>query len=114
MPLSIQKRLEEFYRRLSAQPPSVAADQALERIGKTLEEVEDQHSGVLKKDPPPPPNRPDGRMYSPKTDRIIRHPDGRITAAARRHTIDIGNQGTITTRRATTGTVEFYQAGGGP
>ena len=114
MPLSIQERLEEFYRRLSAQPPSATPDDALQRIRTTIDEVEDQHSGIVKKTPPPPPTQSDGRMYPPLDDHVTRNLDGSLTVQTRRHSIDISKDGTITIRRRGANQTEFHQAGRGP
>jgi hypothetical protein len=114
MSLSMRERLDEFYRRLGAQPPAATADDALERIRRTLDEVEDLYSGIPKKTPPPPRNQPDGRMYPPQDDSVTRNPDGSLVAQTQGHTIDIGKDGTITMRKRRTGQVEFHQAGGGP
>jgi len=35
-------------------------------------------SGIPRKNPPPAPNMPDGRMYPPLDDFTIRNPDGSI------------------------------------
>jgi hypothetical protein len=110
----MQERLEEFYRRLGAQPPSATADDALKRVRKTIDEVEDQYSGIVKKDPPPPPGRRDGRLYPPLDDRVTRNPDGSLVARTQGHTISLGKDGTITIRNRATRQVEFHQDGGGP
>jgi hypothetical protein len=114
MPLTPRERLEEFYNRLGGQQPSATLDDALERIRRTLDEVEDLYSGITKKIPPPPRNQPDGRMYPPQDDSVARNPDGSLVAQTKGHTIDIGKDGTITIRKRSTGQVEFHQAGGGP
>ena len=107
------RRLAEFYKRLASQSPSRTAKEALERIGKTLDEVEDLYSGIPKKDPPPLPIMPDGRMYPPLEDRITRHADGSIMAESRRHDILLGPDGGITIKNRRTGNTEFQQPGGG-
>jgi hypothetical protein len=86
----------------------------LGRVGRTLDEVEDALSGIPRRNPPPPPNMPDGRMYSPQADNITRHADGRITARTAGHRIEIGADGSITIRRLS-GEIDFHQpeAGGG-
>ena len=108
------ERLAEFYSRLRALPAPCTADEALAQIGSTLDDVEDAYSGVAKKDPPPPPNMPDGRMYPPLPDRTDRHPDGSITAETRGHLIEIAANGSITMSRRHDGIVEFQKLGGGP
>src|SRR4051812_2093740 len=112
MPASIRERLDEFYRRLGSQPPSRRPEDALERIRRTLDEVEDDLSGVPKASPPPPPGRLDGRMYPPLDDLVTRLADGGISARARRHDIQLGPDGTITIRNRS-GAVEFEQPGAG-
>lgn len=111
-PRTIRERLDEFYRRLAAQPPSRTADDALERIRTTLNEVEDDLSGVPKAAPPPPPNAPDGRMYPPLDDFVARLADGGLLARTRGHEIVIGANGRITIRLTANGAIEFEQSGG--
>ena len=105
-------RLDEFFRRLASQPPSRTPDDALERICRTLDEVEDELSGIPKATPPPPPGRSDGRMYPPLNDLVTRLSDGGLTARTTRHDISIGPDGSIIIRHRTSGAVEFQQAGG--
>lgn len=107
------QRLREFYNRLRGQPPSTTAEEALGRVRNTLTEVEDAHSGVPRSHPPPPPGRPDGRMYPPLDGHVIRHPDGRLTAQARGHDIACGRDGSITFKNRISGRIEFRQPGGG-
>ena len=92
-PIGMQQRLAEFYRRLRAQGPASSADDALARIRRTLDEVEDEMSGVTKQCPPPGPGMSDGRMYPPLDDFVKRLPDGRIIARSRGHRIEIGPDG---------------------
>jgi len=112
-PLARGGRLTEYYNRLRGQPASRTADEALGRVGRTLDEVEDALSGIPKKNPPPPPNMPDGRMYPPQADNIVRHADGSITARTRGHDISIGRDGSITMTNRQTGKVDFQQPGAG-
>ena len=109
---TIAERLAEFYSRLGTLPPAQSAEEAMEQIRHTLEAVEDAYSGVPKKDPPPPPNMPDGRMYPPLSDFLVRQADGSITARARRHIIEAGADGSLVIRNVRTGVVEFAKAGG--
>lgn len=102
----------EFYARLAQLPAPRTADEALEQIATTLDAVEDDWSGVPKKTPPPPPNMPDGRMYPPLPDFIVRHPDGSFTARTRGHLIEVGANGTVTFRRKKTGVIEYTREGG--
>lgn len=54
-----------FFERLEAAPPASSADEALDLLGKTLNAVEDEHSGVEYK---PQPWEDDVRMYPPQED----------------------------------------------
>jgi hypothetical protein len=104
---ALQDRIKEFYKRLGASPRASTADEALEQLSRTLDEVEDDLSGIPKKSPPPPPGMPDGRMYPPLPDFLTRHPDGSITARTRGHVIEIGSDGGVTIRNKKTGSTEF-------
>lgn len=104
---TIRERLAEYYQRLLAKPKAKNAEEGLRQVRSTLDEVEDQLSGVVKKDPPPPPNMSDGRMYPPLDDFVIRHPDGRITATTRGHKIEIGADGEVVIRNKKTGDIEL-------
>jgi hypothetical protein len=110
----IAERLAEFYARLGRLPAARSADEALQQIAQTLGAVEDDLSGIPKKDPPPPPNMPDGRMYPPLADFTMRHPDGSITARTRGHINDLGTDGSLTIRNKRTGAVDFEKGGGRP
>lgn len=107
------ERLTEYYNRLRGQTASGTADEALGRVGRTLEEVEDALSGIPSRNPPPTPNMPDGRMYPPQADNIVRHADGSITARTRGHDISIGRDGSITMTNRQTGNIDFQQPGTG-
>ena len=109
--LSIRARLAEYYRRLRSEPRARTAEEGLEKVRRVLIEVEDDLSGILRKDPPPPPNRSDGRMYPPLDDMVTRHPDGRITARTRGHNIEIEPDGAIKITNRRSGAVEFEQPG---
>jgi hypothetical protein len=111
---TLTERLEEFIRRLGNSPRAKSADEALEQISATLEEVEDELSGIPKKSPPPPPNMPDGRMYPPLADFTIRHADGRVTAQTRGHIIEVGADGGIAIKNKRTGAVDVTKGGTGP
>ena len=111
-PLTIRERLAEYYNRLRGQPPAKTADEALERVRNTLDEVEDLHSGVPKRNPPPPLGQSDGRMHPPLDDFVTRNPNGSITARTRGHHIEIGSDGSITIKNLKTGDIEFQQPGG--
>jgi len=104
---SIQARLAEFYNRLRNAPRARNAQEALDQIRRTLDQVEDDLSGIPKKDPPPPPNQSDGRMYPPLDDFVVRNPDGSISARTRGHRIHCGADGSITITNIRTNEVEF-------
>ena len=104
---TIKQRLKEFYDRLGQSPRAGSAEDALEQLAQTLEAVEDAMSGIAKKSPPPPPGMPDGRMYPPLPDNIIRHADGTITARTRGHVIEISADGSVVIKNKRTGAVEF-------
>jgi hypothetical protein len=112
-PLTRGQRLTEYFNRLRGQPASRTAEEALGRVNQTLTVVEDALSGIPRQNPPPPRNMPDGRMYPPLEDSIIRNPNGSITANTRGHTIEIGRDGSITMTNRQTGQVDFHQPGAG-
>lgn len=105
--LSIRERLDVYYQRLKSAPKAKNSEEALKQVRDTLDQVEDQFSGVVKKGPPPSPGQSDGRMYPPLDDFVTRHPDGRITAKTRGHNIEIGADGSITITNRKTRTVEL-------
>lgn len=113
IPLTRTQRLTEYFNRLRQQPASRTAEETLVRLSQTLMEVEDELSGIPRQEPPPPPNRPDGRMYPPQADNIRRLPDGSITARTAGHRIEIGADGSITIRNVRTGDIDFHQPGAG-
>ena len=106
---TIPERLREFFKRLGEQPKANTADEALGQVNRTLNAVEDELSGVVRKEPPPPPNMPDGRMYPPLADNIVRNADGSISARTRGHTIQCGADGSITITNRKTGNVDFHK-----
>ncbi|WP_282434910.1 eCIS core domain-containing protein [Nocardia panacis] len=112
--MNIHERLDVYFARLRAQPPASSADEAFAQISRTLDQVEDELSGIPKKTPPPAPNQSDGRMYPPLADSVTRAADGSIRARTRGHTIDIDANGGMTfkTRRGDP-TVVFSKPGGG-
>ncbi len=73
-PLSRGKRLKEFYKRLKALSPASSADEAIENITRTIDEVEDELSGIPR-NPNPDMTTNNGRMYPPQADNIIPDPD---------------------------------------
>lgn len=105
--LSIRERLTKFYERLSSKPPATNAHDAMRQLSDTLDETEDQFSGIPKKNPPPPPNQNDGRMYPPLDDFTTKHPDGSLSARTRAHRIEITADGKITITSVRTGQIEF-------
>lgn len=109
--LTRTQRLAEYFNRLRQQPASCSAEEALARLSQTLMEVEDELSGIPSQEPPPPPNRPDGRMYPPQADNLQRLHDGNITARTAGHLIELGVDGSITIRNVRTGEIDFHQAG---
>lgn len=104
---SIRQRLDEFYRRLTVSPRAGSADAALAELVRTLDEVEDQLSGIPKKSPPPGPGMGDGRMYPPLTDHTTHRADGGIIARTRGHVIEIEPDGGLVIRNKRTGAEEF-------
>ena len=76
-----------------------------------MDEVEDAMSGIPKKEPPPPPKLPDGRMYPPRDDFVTRNPDGSISARTAGHNIEIGKDGSIKIISRKTKGIEFEQPG---
>lgn len=92
---TIRERLDEFYRRLASLPRAQSAELALKQLCNTLDAVEDELSGIAKKNPPPPPTMPDGRMYGPLDDHVLRWADGRILALTRGHRIEIEADGRL-------------------
>ena len=91
----IRERLTEFYRRLRLLPSCNTADLALQQICETLEQVEDECSGIAKRTPPPGPADFDGRMYCPYPDFVQRYDDGSILALTRGHRIEIAASGSV-------------------
>ena len=108
-PATIPERLREFFKRLREEPKATNADEALAQLNRTLNAVEDELSGVVRKDPPPAPNMPDGRMYPPLADNIVRNADGSLSARTRGHNIRCGADGSITITNRKTGNVDFHK-----
>jgi hypothetical protein len=104
---SIRERLEELYRRLNTLPRLSDAEATFRQLCGTLDAVEDEFSGVEKQIPPPPPSRPDGRMYCPLDDHVLRRTDGSILALTRAHRIEIHENGELQITNKVTGDVEF-------
>lgn len=112
-PLTRSQRLAEYFNRLRQQSASCTAEEALVRLSQTLMEVEDELSGIPRQEPPPPPNRPDGRMYPPQADNVRHLPNGNITARTAGHRIEIAMDGSITIWNVRTDEIDFHQAGAG-
>lgn len=108
--LPLRDRLQIYFERLSALPPAMDAEKALEKVSRTLEEVEDDHSGVIKN--PNPGLVSDGRMYPPRGDKTWKFKDG-IHAVTKGNLIDITPGGTIAIRRRDNGAEVFRKAGDG-
>lgn len=106
-PRSIRERLDELYRRLQNSPRAGSADEALQQLCDTLDEVEDSWSGIPKKSPPPPPTSSDGRMYCPMADFVLRLDGGAIVALTRAHRIEISANGSLRIISKVTGQKEF-------
>ena len=110
-PWTIAERLAEVYRRLYGLPAARSAEEAFQMICDTLEGVEDEYSGIPRREPPPEPPATDGRMYPPTGTNVVRLASGAILARARRHSIEISKQGAILIRKRGDGTVDFEKAG---
>jgi hypothetical protein len=104
---TVRERVDEVYRRLGRLPRPTSAEAALCQLCDTLEQVEDEMSGIKKQIPTPPPSSPDGRMYCPLDDNILRRPDGSILAKTRGHTITISNDGHLQIVNRASQRVEF-------
>jgi hypothetical protein len=107
MGVSRRERLEELFRRLHAAVPSNSADEAFELVCRTLEQVEDELSGVPRADPAPPMDQDDGRMYRPMGNNIRRTRTGGIVAKTKGHRITVASDGKIEIRSRLTGELEF-------
>jgi len=107
--MDIKERLALFYRRLEAEPPAVAADEALAIICRVLEEVEAQYYAVPRKEPPPLAF--DGRMYPPQPDKVHLRPDGSLWVKTRRHRIVIRPDGGFVIYHTRIRAVEFRKRG---
>lgn len=107
--LSLHERLALVYQRLDAQPPASTAEDAYRNLANTLNEVEDEHSGI--------PFNPaaglgyDGRMYPPREDYITRHHDGTLTALTKGQVITTHRDGTLTITSRRTGNEVYHRPG---
>jgi hypothetical protein len=104
-PRSIRERLDELYRRLRSIPRADSPDEALRQLCDTLDEIEDDWSGVTKNRRRRPDS--DGRMYCPMEDFISRGDDGSILALTRGHRIEIAPDGSLRIISKITGQAEF-------
>lgn len=106
---TIRERLDALYRRLRELPRADNADAAFRQLCATLDQVEDEWSGVVKRTPPPGLVEFDGRMYCPLEDFITRLDDGGILALTRGHRIEIAANGAVRIVDKFSGIVEFEQ-----
>ena len=104
---SIRERLDELYRRLRLLERSDSAEGSLRQLCESLDQVEDELSGLPKQSPPPPPSEFDGRMYCPSEDFVARLEDGSLLALTRGHRIEIGANGSLRIFSKLTGKPEF-------
>lgn len=91
--LSLQQRLALVYERLDQLPPVWKPEEAFKQLSTTLEQVEDEHSGVPKD--PNPGLKFDGRMYPPREDFTERTEDGGLRATTKGNIINIAPNGTM-------------------
>jgi len=108
-PQLIRARIDELYRRLRLLPHATSAGSAFQQLCETLDQVENDLSGIVKKSPPPPPHMPDGRMYCPSEDFILRHEDGSMLALTRGHRIEITATGRMRIVNKVTLQIEFQK-----
>lgn len=109
--MSRSERLGEVFRRLDDGPGTSNADDAMSQMHRTLDEVEDELSGIPRN--PNPGLESNGRMYPPQADRTVRSPDGSITTTSKGHTTDFGPDGSITVRNRANGDVVYRRGGRG-
>ena len=104
------ERLTEFYRRLGEAEPAGSGTEALELLGRILNEVEDAMTGIRYD---PDTQGSDGRMYPPQEDarrRVPGEPDV-VRYRTRGHNVFIRSNGAIEIQRVGVGDVEFHKAG---
>ncbi|MGW6277825.1 hypothetical protein [Kribbella sp. NPDC055071] len=109
--LPLRDRLQIYFDRLRALPPAANAAEAFAQVSRTLEEVEDDHSGVIKN--PNPGLESDGRMYPPRADMTWNLENGGMHAVTRGNLIDITPGGTIAMRRRDNGAEVLRKPGVG-
>ena len=104
--VSRQERFAEFLGRLEQAPAASTFGQAYELMCRTLNEVEDELSGI----PYDPASwRTDGRMYPPEPDSERKVPDRRTVKRFRHrgHNTLIGENGAIEIRTAVAGEIDM-------
>jgi hypothetical protein len=104
---TLRQRLSELYRRLSGTPRTASAEEAFRELCETLEQVENEFSGVPKPNVIPAPAVADGRMYCPQEDHVPRLPNGDILALTRGHRIEVAVSGSLRIINRVTKLVEF-------
>lgn len=109
--LSPQERLALLYERLDQLPPAPNADEAFRQLAETLDDVEDEFSGVPKN--PDPGLKFDGRMYPPREDFTTRTEDGGLQATTRGNIINISPDGTMSILSRRSGEEVYRKAGAG-
>jgi hypothetical protein len=109
-PIPKKVRFAEFIRRLQALPPATSHDEARRQIEETLNQVEDELSGV----PFDPAHwRTDGRMYPPQDDSasdVEGHPD-MTSYRSRGHETFVAKNGAFEIRDVQTGEVVLHKPG---
>lgn len=104
--LSKIERLNIFKSKLLNAPGVNNADEALGLINKTLDNVEDVYSGVVKNAKTAVAGKSDGRMYGFLDEKFItRHADGTITALTRGHRVEIEASGNFSIFNRTDGSL---------
>ena len=107
--MSMAARLNKIFARVNELPAARTAEEAISQMHKSLDEVENQYSGVPKASNPG--LKSDGRMYPVQADRMVKGPDGTITATSRGHTTIYGPNGSITVYNRAGGFVVFEKSG---
>lgn len=110
--LTVRERLDLFFERLEKAPPCTSAGEALLLVCRTLEEVEDEFSGIPKN--PNPGLKFDGRMYPPRADYMKPQSDGGQIAQTKGHEVRLGVDGSISIQERTSGQEQFTKQGGRP
>jgi len=87
------ERLKIINQRLSEAPAAKNADEAMQLLHKTFDDVEDAFSGVPKVDNPG--LKYQGRVYAPREDYTTRLPDGGLEAVTKGNIVRISPSGDI-------------------